>query len=65
MRRRHLLILAGSAGLSGSAGCSTIRGGIEGCPDDPITDTTIPTNRRAIEFLAEETHPECEESISG
>lgn len=57
MRRRHLLILIGSAGLSGSAGCSTIRGVIEGCPDDPITDTTIPPDRRAIEFLAEEKLP--------
>lgn len=55
MHRRHLLVLAGSAGLSGSAGCSTIRGVIEGCPDDPIDDTSIPIDRRAIEFLPEET----------
>ena len=57
MRRRHLLVLAGSAGLSGSAGCSTIRGVSEGCPDDPIGDISIPTDRRAIEFLPRENQP--------
>lgn len=57
MRRRHLLVLAGCAGLIGSAGCSTIQGVMEGCPDDPIRDTSIPTDRRAIEFLPEETQP--------
>lgn len=57
MRRRHLLVLVGSAGLSGSAGCSTIQGVIEGCPDDPIGDTNISTDRSTIEFLAEEDQP--------
>lgn len=54
MRRRYLLGLAGSLGLSGSAGCSSLQGVVERCPDDPIGDTSIPTDRRAIEFLPEE-----------
>lgn len=57
MRRRHLLVLAGSAGLSGSAGCSSLHGVEEGCPDDPISDTNISSDRREIEFLTEANRP--------
>ncbi len=57
MRRRHLLALAGSAGLSGIAGCSALGGVSGGCPDNPIADTSIPPDRRTIEFLAEENQP--------
>lgn len=57
MRRRQLLVLAGSTGLSGSGGCSTLQGVIEGCPDDQIGDSSIPTDRRAIEFLPRENQP--------
>lgn len=46
--------MAVSAGLSGVAGCSAVSGFIGDCPDDPITDTSIPTDRRSIEFLDSE-----------
>ena len=57
MRRWQLLVLAGSTGLSGSGGCSTLQGVIKGCPDDQIGDSSIPTDRRAIEFLPRENQP--------
>lgn len=51
MRRRQMLALAGSAGLSGISGCGTLQGYLGGCPDDPIGDTSIPRDRCTIEFL--------------
>lgn len=57
MRRRQLLSLAVSAGLSGVAGCSSLQGFLGRCPDDPLGDTNIPIDRFTIEFLEEENQP--------
>lgn len=51
VRRRHLLALTGSAGMSAISGCGPLQGYLGGCPDDPITDTSISPDRRTIEFL--------------
>lgn len=56
MNRRDLLTAVASTGVVGLAGCSAGQSLFSGseCPDNPITDTSLPADRRSVQFPPEE-----------